>query len=468
MAERYPDRPFSAGAYDRGDQQAAPKSESDPLAELARLIGQTDPFSNFGRGNAQVQPHAAAQHRQPADMADDEPSELGPPPSWMQNRGAAAAAPMSARHPLRPATVSEPESAYSGHDVYDNSYAAEGAPLQADHGRYDDALYGQIEPAHGGAAVDPYAEYPEQPYGYQDGYAEEAPEAAKPRRSGMTTVIAVVALAVVGTGAAFGYRSYMGSPRTGEAPVIRADAGPTKIVPPSAENAKPIQDRLAGTEALVSREEQPVDASKAGPRVVLPPSGQAANSPFPPVGQVKAASPTAAATPPSTGALTADEPRKIRTLSVRPDQADLAANPAPRPTPTPRNAAPAAPAATAPRPPVANANASSAPLSLAPQAAEPRTRVASAPSEPAASGGGYVVQVSSQRSAADAQASYRTLQGKFPGVLGSRAPLIKRADLGDKGVYYRAMVGPFGSPEEASSFCGNLKTAGGQCVVQRN
>jgi len=52
-------------------------------------------------------------------------------------------------------------------------------------------------------------------------------------------------------------------------------------------------------------------------------------------------------------------------------------------------------------------------------------------------------------------------------VLGSRAPVIKKADLGEKGIYYRAMVGPFGSTEEASQFCGSLKTAGGQCVVQR-
>jgi len=36
-------------------------------------------------------------------------------------------------------------------------------------------------------------------------------------------------------------------------------------------------------------------------------------------------------------------------------------------------------------------------------------------------------------------------------VLGSHAPLIKRADLGDKGVYYRAMVGPFGSPTKHRS-----------------
>ena len=101
----------------------------------------------------------------------------------------------------------------------------------------------------------------------------------------------------------------------------------------------------------------------------------------------------------------------------------------------------------------------------------PPTRVAATnPTQtaPAADGGGYLVQVSSQKNEADAQASFRALQGKFPTVLGSRSPVIKRADLGEKGVYYRAMVGPFGSADEAAQFCGSLKTAGGQCVVQRN
>jgi cell division septation protein DedD len=125
----------------------------------------------------------------------------------------------------------------------------------------------------------------------------------------------------------------------------------------------------------------------------------------------------------------------------------------------------------------ANASAS-APMSLVPQgnqaAAETRTRVAdtnpvqAVPVAAAPSGGGYLVQVSSQRNEADAQASYRALQGKFPAVLGSHSPVIKRADLGEKGVYYRAMVGPFGTPDEASQFCGSLKSAGGQCVIQRN
>jgi cell division protein FtsN len=186
------------------------------------------------------------------------------------------------------------------------------------------------------------------------------------------------------------------------------------------------------------------------------------------------------------GTLPNNEPRKIKTLTVRGDQPDEAATPVTSSAP-PQSAKPApavrtttTPSPAGPRSPPSSANASAnAPLSLAPQgsqpapAAESRARAAAnAPAQiapnAAAGGGGYLVQVSSQRNEADAQASYRALQGKFPAVLGSHAPLIKRADLGDKGIYYRAMVGPFGSSDEASQFCGSLKSAGGQCVVQRN
>ena len=53
-------------------------------------------------------------------------------------------------------------------------------------------------------------------------------------------------------------------------------------------------------------------------------------------------------------------------------------------------------------------------------------------------------------------------------VLGDRSPVIRRADLGEKGIYYRALVGGFGSEEEAKQFCSSLKAAGGQCLIQRN
>jgi hypothetical protein len=236
-----------------------------------------------------------------------------------------------------------------------------------------------------------------------------------------------------------------------------------------------------GAEKIVPREEAPVDVNaRSGPRVVFPPLNPNTNPP-------SAATVTPAAPPPATaanGTLPNNEPRKIKTFSVRGDQPDGAATPvttapaAAKPAPAAKTTAASPPAPPRPAPGAANASAN-APLSLAPQgappaaAAEPRTRVAAttplqaAPGSPG-SGGGYVVQVSSQRNEADAQASYRALQGKFPAVLGSRSPLIKRADLGEKGVYYRALVGPFGTPDEATQFCGNLKTAGGQCVVQRN
>ena len=59
MADRYQDRPFPAhDDYGRGGDPHGQKGESDPLAELARLIGQTDPFAH---GPRQREAAAAAQ-----------------------------------------------------------------------------------------------------------------------------------------------------------------------------------------------------------------------------------------------------------------------------------------------------------------------------------------------------------------------------------------------------------------------
>ena len=84
------------------------------------------------------------------------------------------------------------------------------------------------------------------------------------------------------------------------------------------------------------------------------------------------------------------------------------------------------------------------------------------------SNGGYVVQVSSERSDSGAQASFKTLQSRYPTVLGGRSALIRRVDLGEKGIVYRAQVGPFDTVDQARQFCGTLKAAGGHCIVQRN
>lgn len=79
-----------------------------------------------------------------------------------------------------------------------------------------------------------------------------------------------------------------------------------------------------------------------------------------------------------------------------------------------------------------------------------------------------MVQVAAQRSEADAQTSFRSIRSKYSNVIGSGEPVIRRADLGAKGVYYRAMVGPYSTRDEAVKVCANLKAAGGSCVVQSN
>ena len=433
--------------------------ESDPLAELARLIGQTDPFGAMGRANLPVQPRDSRSNQYQPEPDDGPPAS---PPPWMQ-RAARHEDPQqdypTAVHPLHrhamPASAPEPDYQPTA------TFADDREP---DLSRYDDALYGQLDPGEQEAQHDPA--YGDDDYAYQDGYGEAVEDPPQKSHRGMLAVIAVVVLAVVGTGGAFAYRTYIGAVHSGEPPIIKADTGPTKIVPTPADGSAKLLDRLApgdGTEKIVPREEAPVDVNaQSGPRVVLPPLTPNANPAA--MASVSPAMPPPASS--ANGTLPSSEPRKIKTLSVRGDQSDAAVTPVTaKPAPPPRS------------PTAAPTPSANAPLSLVPQAtqaaptAEPRTRVATttAPVQTAPSaGGGYMVQVSSQKNETDAQASFRVLQGKFPSVLGSRTALIKRADLGDKGVYYRAMVGPFGSPDEATQFCGGLKSAGGQCVVQRN
>jgi hypothetical protein len=80
---------------------------------------------------------------------------------------------------------------------------------------------------------------------------------------------------------------------------------------------------------------------------------------------------------------------------------------------------------------------------------------------------GYVVQISSQRSRADAQASWSSAQRRFSSVLGKMEPNIQEADLGAKGTYYRVRVGPWASRGEAVQVCERLRAAGGDCIVTR-
>ena len=92
MADRYQDRPFPSADQARG--------EGDPLAELARLIGQTEPMAAKPaprplQSRANVRPQ---QYHPPEEELDAPPS----PPSWRQR----------ARHESPPPPLPLPQQDY--------------------------------------------------------------------------------------------------------------------------------------------------------------------------------------------------------------------------------------------------------------------------------------------------------------------------------------------------------------------
>jgi len=233
----------------------------------------------------------------------------------------------------------------------------------------------------------------------------------------------------------------------------------------------------------------PVISNSAG----APPPNPPAANPAPSKSAQPAADQLTSPIPPPSGS------KPVHTVIIRPEQSASAAAP---PRPQPAAAAhpmparqPAAKPAREARPVRENRPsreserrvAGAGPLSIVPgsegaarQRPEPREQTATVrSSEPMSLGsrraeqaaparGGYAVQVASQRSEAEAMASFRALQARYPQQLGSHHAVVRRADLGAKGVYYRALVGPFASAEQAASLCKSLKAAGGTCMVQRD
>ena len=107
-----------------------------------------------------------------------------------------------------------------------------------------------------------------------------------------------------------------------------------------------------------------------------------------------------------------------------------------------------------------------------PTQAVPRVAAATDPPEPPptrpVSGSGYTVQVTSERTESRAQSAFRALQTKYPNQLGGRQAIIRRADLGAAGIYFRALVGPFASAGKAANLCNGIKAAGGDCIILKN
>jgi cell division protein FtsN len=84
------------------------------------------------------------------------------------------------------------------------------------------------------------------------------------------------------------------------------------------------------------------------------------------------------------------------------------------------------------------------------------------PRRPAQQSGGYVLQIGSFTSQAEANASWQTYKAAHSSVAGY-APDVAQANLGSKGTWYRLRIGPFATLADASAACARLKGQGGKC-----
>jgi len=565
----------------------------DPLAELARLIGQGD-ASSGGQSRETLDPPRprapaardvdwAPEDRYAAPEPDTDTRYAAPLPSAPSYPSSSSDyyAPQQAQDPgYRDRGYQDPgyqdagyqEQGHQGQGYRDQGYRDQGYRDQGyrDQGYQDQAYQDQgsqdrsyhdqgyvepagsrffsgpagqfngfrEEPSHGlqnfydetlpqlpsARDLSAYASAPD-PHGYRADEHQYTEDEAAPadhdyqetrnpgRRTALVAVMAIFGLVVVGSAGAFGYRAmFGGSVLPTLPPIIKASNGPNKIAldpqAGAASNAAQAVATTGSTENLVSREEQPVtiDAPKSAPRLVstipivtngqsvmppgmsgMPPAtiGQtgpnrvaAADSPWPaPPSTLPAPAPAAApAAAPPAPVPVSSEPKKIHTVTIRADQTGAVPDAAAAPAASGAARAQSRPAAV-PRAAAPDAGGGAAPMSIVPAQGDaapappprPRTAVAStAPSATPSSGGSSYAQVTSRRTEGEAQTEFRALQARFPTQLSGREPVIRRADLGEKGIYYRALVGPFASTEEAAQLCSSLKAAGQNCIVQRN
>ena len=262
---------------------------------------------------------------------------------------------------------------------------------------------------------------------------EEAPP-ARPRR----VLAAGAALLVMGLFAAglwfayvVGLRHSNGAGNGTDIPLIRADTRPIKVKP-----ANP------GGMAIPDRNLLIYDQGHPRVEHLLSPPEQPMARPAPPRPQ-PAPPPPAALSPSTLGAALV-----------------LPAEPAPSPA-----AAPAAAAAPAhrDRPDEAAARTAAAPSASPLRVPRDVAKTEVRPASP----GDVRLQLGSVRSAVSAREEWDRIKRSNSDLLGSLSAGAVRADLGDKGVYYRIQTTPVGDTARANRLCGELRQRHLDCIIVR-
>ena len=448
------------------------REASDPLAELARLVGQDDPYRNVFRGAATLpeqdwREDEAATH-DGHGLSHGQSVHAGLGDEWH-----AAAEPAQdgevAAGPEDWGGDDDPYHPEQGHADDDRYYAAEAAAHRDDAGIADSGAAAEGSAAaipdlwaRGGAAGHGAAPEIGPASDSAGGRMRESGAARRP----LLVLAAVLVLTGGGLGASFLAKGGSGGTVVAangtKAPTILAATGPTKVKQEDPSATAPEDKDAAllnkntgsapGAAKVVQSEEQPTDLGQL-PRANDGAAPAAAASPFP-------------------------EAKKVRTFVVHPDGTPIyddgqtaTASAAPMPA-APSVVAGATPkaagsgVATPPSPTIASLAAD--PASPADVAAAPAATPAAPKHDKAKPVGGvktgtFGLQLAASPSEADANAAFAKLKKKYPGELGSLSANVHQSDTGGKPVY-RVRVGGM-SREEASALCSKLMAGGGSCFV---
>lgn len=287
--------------------------------------------------------------------------------------------------------------------------------------------------------------YAANPYGYPPDAARRGP------RWSLWVSVAGVLIFAGGVLYLFG-GGIGGAVSGGPPPTLEADPSPTKTRPTEGgldEEVRPdrlVYERLAGVtrpsvERLLPAPEMPM------PRPIVVPDVPA--EPEAPVRPVLLSPPPA----PAPQATTMTEAPSRGNADHDPGSASGPAQSAPAQSVV--VAPPPVTAAVSKAPPPA---AASAPKLPEPKASEPKLNADGA--------GKWRIQLASVRSEAEATSEWRRLAARHADVLGGVSMLLTKADLGDRGVYYRVQ-GAGVDEARARSICDRLKSQNVGCVVVR-
>ncbi len=493
-----------------GKSAGANDTASDPLAELARLVGQEDPFRTVFRSSPRPE---TRDERQDAYSGAVQGNHDAPQEGhWATEEGyeghdGASEDPayheVESEHGLSPdhATYAS-QDAYAADQAADERYYAAGLAAHPDEAGIADQ-HAAPEAAHDAmtALPDLWA----RDDGRVDGYAPEidtglhrepdlrgSSDRATARRP-IAVLAAVLLLTGGGLAATFLVKGNSGhnvvvSDRGG-APTILAATGPTKVKLDDASTTAPEdQDAAllnkngkpaAGPVKVVSSEEQPVDLNQLPKSPDVADGAQPlpqASSPFPEPKKVKTFLVHLDGTTLDDTQASASRSAGAPSLTTAPTDAAAAPLPA-----TPRTAAKGS---TTPKA-MTIASLTADPASIDTAAPTPAKSTARQPASPGARqvakpdagkpievadasspSSGFGLQLAASPSQSDAETAFAKLKKKYPAQLGPYTASIHKSETGDKPVY-RVRVGGL-SQTDAKTLCSQLQSSGGSCFVVHN